>query len=209
MKDSPVVAPFEATTTPAKRKLVMFAVRTAIDAVVAHAADEAKPIGVFLVVEVMNLLASRDRVWGLHSLRLTCKLTRRGSFPVPGYPLLELPTGVLEAFVGGSRSRHVSFEVLSKALALHREEAVTAAALVATAAAAEAAAAEATAADATAAVAEATAAVVAVTASATAAVKSSNSNSCSSDSKSNGNSGGSGSSSSSSSRSVTGLTHLC
>jgi hypothetical protein len=88
---------------------------------VAHAASEAKSIDAALVVEVMNLLTSRDRVRDLHSLRATCKLTRRGSFPVPGYPLLELPTGEVEAFVGRSGSRHVSFQILLKAFALHQE----------------------------------------------------------------------------------------
>jgi hypothetical protein len=58
-----VVAPFKAaaatsTTTPAKRKLVLLAARTAINATVAHAASEAKPIDGALVVEVMNLLTS-------------------------------------------------------------------------------------------------------------------------------------------------------
>jgi hypothetical protein len=74
-----------------------------------------------VVVEVMDLLMSRDRVTYLHSLRFTCQLSRRGSFPVHGYPHLELPTGVLEAFVGGSGSRHVSFQSLLSAFALHKE----------------------------------------------------------------------------------------
>jgi hypothetical protein len=59
----------------------------------AHAAEEGKPLDAAVVVEVMNLLMSRDRVRDLRSLRFTCQLSRRGSFPVPSYPLLELPTG--------------------------------------------------------------------------------------------------------------------
>jgi hypothetical protein len=85
---------------------------------------------------------SRNRVQDLHSLRLVCKLTHRRSFSVPSYPLLELATGVVEDFVGGSGSRHVSFRSLKSAFALHRE---TAAAEKAEADAAAAAAAEASA----------------------------------------------------------------
>jgi hypothetical protein len=101
---------------------VLLATRTAIDAAVAHAATEAKPLDVKVVVEVMNLLMSRDRVRDLHSLRLVCALAMRGSFPVPSYPLLELPTSVIEDFVGGSDSRHVSFRCLLRAVDLHAEE---------------------------------------------------------------------------------------
>jgi hypothetical protein len=146
MQDSLVVAPFAAaaaleTTTWSKRKLVLLATRTAVDATVAHAATEAKPIDVKVVVEVMNLIMSRDRVRDLHSLRLTCKLTRRGSFPVPSYALLELPTSVIEDFVGGSGSRHVSFRCLLRAWDLHWEIVVAALAVgEATAAEARAAA---------------------------------------------------------------------
>jgi hypothetical protein len=60
-------------------------------------------------------------LWLLFSLRLTCKLTYRRSFPVPSYPLLELTTGVVEDFVGGSGSRHVPFENIKRALALHAQ----------------------------------------------------------------------------------------
>jgi hypothetical protein len=128
MHDSLFVVPFAAATTAATRKLVLLAARTAISAAVAHAADEAKPIDAALVVEVMNLLMSRDRVRDLHILRTTCKLTHRGSFPVPRYPLLVLPTGVVEGFVGGSGLRHVSFRCLCRTLALH-DDAVDAVAL--------------------------------------------------------------------------------
>jgi hypothetical protein len=122
------VAPFDvaaaaATTAPAKRRLVLLAARTAIDAAVAHAAEEAKPVDAALAVEVMNLLTSRDRVRDLFSLRLTCKLTFRRSFPVPCYPLLEMATGVVEDFVGGSGSRHVSFQSVLGVIGLHREDA--------------------------------------------------------------------------------------
>jgi hypothetical protein len=108
MQDSLVVAPFGAvaaksTTTPARRKLVLLAARTAIDAAVAHAVSEGTPLDAALVVEVMNLLSSGDRVRDLHNLRLTCTLTMRGSLPVPGYPLLERPTGVVESFVAAAR----------------------------------------------------------------------------------------------------------
>jgi hypothetical protein len=99
-QDRLVVAPFEDahytdTSTPTKRKLVLFAARTAIDAAVAHAATEAKPIDAKVVAEVMNLLMSRGRVRDLHSLRLVCELTMRGSFPMPSYPFLELPTSTV------------------------------------------------------------------------------------------------------------------
>jgi hypothetical protein len=101
IQGSLVVAPFEAaagyaTTTPAKRKLMLLATRTAIDEAVAHATAEAKPINAVLVAEVMNLLMSYDTVRDLHSLHLTYKLTYRRSFPVPRHPLLELATGVIE-----------------------------------------------------------------------------------------------------------------
>ena len=72
---------------------------------VKHAADEGEPLDAALVVEIMNLLTSRDRVRDLHSLRLVCTLTMRGSFPVPSYPFLELPTSVIADFVGGSGSK--------------------------------------------------------------------------------------------------------
>jgi hypothetical protein len=101
-----VVAPFAAaaavaTTAPAKRKLMLLAACTAIDAAVAHAATEAKPIDAKVVVEVMHLLTSRDRVRDLHSLRLVCELTMRCSGP-----------------------RHVSFRCLLRAVELHWEAAV-------------------------------------------------------------------------------------
>jgi hypothetical protein len=107
---------------------VLLAIRTAIDAAVKHATEEGKPLYTKVVTDVMNLLMSRDRVTDLHSLRTTCELTRRGSFPVPGYPLLELPTGMVDAFMAGSGSRHVSFECLLRALHLHSEDAAAAAA---------------------------------------------------------------------------------
>jgi hypothetical protein len=53
---------------------------------------------------------------------MACKLTYRGSFPVPSYPLLELPTGVVESFVGGRDSREVSFRCILRALAMHESE---------------------------------------------------------------------------------------
>ena len=116
-----VEAAAKETTTPAERLLVLLAARTAVDAAVKHAADEKKAVDAKVVVDVMNLLMSRDRVRDLRSLRFTCHLSRRGSFPVPGYPHLELPTGVLEAFVGGSGSRHVSFRSLLSVFALHKQ----------------------------------------------------------------------------------------
>jgi hypothetical protein len=130
-----IVAPFEAaaakaTTTPAKRRLVRLAARTAIDAAVAHADEENDPIDAGLVADVMNLLVSCDAVRDLHSLRLVCKLTYRGCFPVPRCPLLELPTGVVETFLGGSCSRKVSFRCICRALALHSEDAAVVAAVV-------------------------------------------------------------------------------
>jgi hypothetical protein len=73
-----------------------------------------------LVADVMKLMMNRDCLRDLRSLRLVCKLTFRGSFPVPSYPLLELPTGVVEGFWGGGRSREVSFRSICRALALHR-----------------------------------------------------------------------------------------
>jgi hypothetical protein len=87
--------------------LVLLAARTAIDSAVTHAATEGKPLDAKLVVDVMNLLTSRADLQDLCNLRLVCKLTYRGSFPVPSYPLLELPTGVVESFVGGSCSNKV------------------------------------------------------------------------------------------------------
>jgi hypothetical protein len=128
IQDSLIVAPFEAaagyvTTTPAKRRLVRLAARTAIDAAVTHTATEANhPIDAGLVGAVMNLVMSYDTVRDLHSLRLACKLTYRRSFLVPRYPLLELPTGVVESFVGGYCSRHVSFDFVCRALGLHVED---------------------------------------------------------------------------------------
>jgi hypothetical protein len=97
------------------------AARTAIDSAVTHAASSGKPICAVLVADVMNLLMSRADLQDLHNLRIACKLTFRGSFPVPGYPLLELPTGVVESFVGGSCSREVPFHCICKALAMHAE----------------------------------------------------------------------------------------
>jgi hypothetical protein len=125
-----IVAPFaaavdEVTTTLAKRKLVLLAARTAIDAAVAHAADVAEPIDPKVVVDVMNLLMSQDRVRDLRSLRLVCTLTMRRSLPVSSYPLKELPTGVIEAFVAGSGSWHVSFRCLLRAVDLHAEAAMS------------------------------------------------------------------------------------
>jgi hypothetical protein len=126
IQDRLAVEPFEAaaeaaTTTRAQRLLVRLAARTAIDAAVAHAATKAKPIHAGLVGDVMNLLMSRDCVRDLLSLRLVCKLTARCSFPVPGYPLLELPTGVVESFVGGRWSNEVPLRCIFRAVALHSE----------------------------------------------------------------------------------------
>jgi hypothetical protein len=126
--DRLIVAPFEAaaaaaTTTPAKRRLVRLAARTAIDAAVAHADEEDEPIDAGLVADVMNLILTYDAVRDLHSLRMVCELTRRRSFPVPSYPLKELPTGVVESFLGGDCSRHVSFDCIRWALGLHSEDA--------------------------------------------------------------------------------------
>jgi hypothetical protein len=128
IQDRLAVAPFEAaaaaaTTTPAQRLLVLQAVRTAIDAAVSHAATEAKPIDAKLVADVMNLLMSRDRVRDLLSMRMVCKLTAGCSFPVPRYPLLELPTGLVESFVAGSCSNQVPFCCILRAVALHLESA--------------------------------------------------------------------------------------
>jgi hypothetical protein len=75
-----------ANATTAQRLLVLLAARTAIDAAVTHAAEEKPPIVVALVTDVMNLLMSCDRVREPFSLRLTCKLTHRRSFPVPRRP---------------------------------------------------------------------------------------------------------------------------
>jgi hypothetical protein len=100
---------------------------------VAHAATDAKQVDAKVVAEVMNLLMSRHRVRDLHSLRMICTLTRHGSFPAPAYPLLELPTSVIEDFVGGSGSRHVSFRCLLRALDLHQEDSAAAATVAATA----------------------------------------------------------------------------
>jgi hypothetical protein len=88
---------------------------------VAHADEDAKPIDAVLVADVMNLLMSYETVRDLHSLRLACKMTYRGSFPVPRHPLLELPTGVVESFLGGRWSRDVPFHSICRALALHSE----------------------------------------------------------------------------------------
>jgi hypothetical protein len=115
------VAAAKASTTPAQRLLVLLAARTAIDAAVAHAAEEAKPIDVALVADVMNLLMSCDTVRDMFSLRPTCKLTYRRSFPAPSHPLLELSTSVVEDFVGGSGSRQVAFENIKRSLALHAQ----------------------------------------------------------------------------------------
>jgi hypothetical protein len=125
IQDKLIVAPFEAaaataTTMPARRQPVLLAARTAIDAAVAHAATEVKPIDVALVADVMYLLMSREYLLDLFRLHRTCKLTYRGSFPVPCRPLLELPIGVVESFLGGSCSREVSFACICRALALHR-----------------------------------------------------------------------------------------
>jgi hypothetical protein len=62
-------------TTPAKRLLVLLCTRTAVDAAVAHAIDQGKPVDATLAVRVMNLLMSHKRVRDLYSLRMTCKLT--------------------------------------------------------------------------------------------------------------------------------------
>jgi hypothetical protein len=107
VQDSLIVAPFiaavkEETTTPVRRLLVLLAARTAVDAAMKQATEEKKPIDANVVVDVMNLLMSRDRVTNLRSLRFTFQLSRRGSFPVAGYPHVELPRGVLEA-CGGQR----------------------------------------------------------------------------------------------------------
>jgi hypothetical protein len=79
---------------------VLLAARTAIDAAVANAAEEKKPIDVALAADVMNLMMNRDCLRDLHNLRLVCTVTMRGSLPVPSYLLKELPTGVVEAFLG-------------------------------------------------------------------------------------------------------------
>jgi hypothetical protein len=126
VQDSLIVAPFvqaaaRVSTTPARRLLVLLAARTAVDAAVEHAAEAKKAVDAKVIVDVMNLLMSRDRVTDLRSLRFTCQLSRCGSFPVPSYPHLELPTEVLEAFVGGRGSWHVSFQSLLSAFALHKE----------------------------------------------------------------------------------------
>jgi hypothetical protein len=116
------VAPFEEaeheeTTTPAKRLRVRLAARIAVDAAVKHAADEAKPIDATVVVDMMNLLMSRDRMTNLRNL--TSTMTYRGSFPVRGYPLLELPTGVVESFAAGRWAWLVSFRCICRAFDLH------------------------------------------------------------------------------------------
>jgi hypothetical protein len=98
---------------------VLLAARTAINAAVAHAADVAEPVHAGLAADVMNLMMNRDCLRDLHNLRLVCKLTMRGSLPVPSCPLKELPTGVVEGFLGGGHSRTVSFRSICRALALH------------------------------------------------------------------------------------------
>ena len=70
---------------------------------------------------MMNVMMSYDTLRDLLSLRLVCKLSHRRSFPVPRRPLLELPTGVVESFVGGEGSHHESFACVRRAFALHSE----------------------------------------------------------------------------------------
>ena len=137
-----VVAPLLVATTPARRKLVVLAARTAVDAAVKHAADAdiaaraavgTTSIDAALVVSVLNILLSADRVRELLNLRLVSRMTRRRSFPVPGYPLMELPTGPVEEMLVGQGCGVVSLVVVVRAMYLHGQ----AAAETASAAAAE------------------------------------------------------------------------
>jgi hypothetical protein len=70
---------------------VRLAARTAVDAAVKHVAETKKPIDAKVVVDVMNLLTSRNHVRDLHNLRLSCKLTfviasRCRAIPCSNYP---------------------------------------------------------------------------------------------------------------------------
>ena len=72
-----------------------------------------------LVVSVLNILLSADRVRELFNLRMVNRMTRRRSFPVPGYPLIELPTGPVEEMLVGHGCGMVSFVALVRAMYLH------------------------------------------------------------------------------------------
>ena len=126
-----IVAPLLVATTPARRKLVLLAARTAVDAAVKHAADAdiaaedaagTTSIDAVLVVSVLNILLSADRVWELFNLRTVSRMTRRRSFPVPGYPLIELPTGPVEEMLVGHGSGLVSWKVVLRAYDLHGQD---------------------------------------------------------------------------------------
>ena len=125
-----VVAPLLVAKTPARRKLVTMAASCAVDAAVKHAADAdiaaeaavgTKSIDAALVVSVLNILLSADRVQELFSLRMVSRMTRRRSFPVFGYPLIELPTGPVEEMLVGHGCGVVSFVVVVRAMYLHQK----------------------------------------------------------------------------------------
>ena len=48
-------------------------------------------------------------------------MTRRRSFPVPGYPLIELPTGPVEEMLVGHGSGLVSWKVVLRVYDLHAQ----------------------------------------------------------------------------------------
>ena len=52
---------------------------------------------------------------------MVSRMTRRRSFPVPGYPLIELPTGSLEEMLVGHGCGVVSFVVVLRAMYLHMQ----------------------------------------------------------------------------------------
>ena len=80
-----------------------------------------RSIDAALVVSALNILLSADRVRDLFDLRMVSRMTRRRSFPVPGYPLIELPTGPVEEMLVGHGCGVVSFVVVVRAMYLHRE----------------------------------------------------------------------------------------
>ena len=85
---------------------------------VAHAATAHKPMDVALVVKVLNILMSADRVRDMYHLRMMCRMTRRRSFPVPDYLLIELLPKLMGEILVGHGSSVVSFVFVLRAIIL-------------------------------------------------------------------------------------------
>jgi hypothetical protein len=68
------------------------------------------------MTEPTNLLMNPDALQDLLHLRIACTTTATGTFPVPSKPLLALPHHLVESFLAGDHSWHVSTKDVRAAL---------------------------------------------------------------------------------------------